>query len=74
MNCYGRKIKLIHDKESNRQYRLRLEQEAQAEQEFVSTLTESERQEFYRKKRAERQHIIKSLGTIGATNLINGGN
>jgi len=74
MRCYNRKIRLIHAKESNREYRLRLEREAQAEQEYISTLTESERQAFYCKKRAERQHIIKLLATIGATNLINGGN
>ena len=42
-------------------YRVRVEKEQQVEQEYLSTLTELERQAYYRKKRAERKQIIRDL-------------
>ena len=58
MNCYNKKTASKTD-EKYCDYRIRVEKEQQAEEEYLSTLTEVERQEFYRKKRADRKHIIK---------------
>lgn len=58
MNCYNKKIASKTD-ENYYEYRVRVEKEQQAEQEYLSTLTEAERQDFYYKKRAERKHIVR---------------
>ncbi len=42
-------------------YRIRVEKEQQVEEEYLSTLTELERQAYYRKKWAERKQIIRDL-------------
>ena len=41
--------------------RIRVEKEQQVEEEYLSTLTELERQAYYRKKWAERKQIIRDL-------------
>ena len=58
MNCYNKKT-ANKTGENYYAYRVRVEKEQQAEQEYIATLTEPQRQGFFRKKRAERKHIIK---------------